>query len=41
MSKQIKYLAYKGTDWLAKVIRWETQGEYSHIAFVFDDEHTI
>ena len=41
MSKQIRYLAYKGTDWLAKVIRWETQGEYSHIAFVFDDKHTI
>jgi len=37
----IKFLAYKGTDWLAKVIKWETQSDYSHIAYICDDKHTI
>lgn len=36
-----KFLAYQGTDWLAKIIRWETQSVYSHIAYIYDDEHTI
>jgi len=37
----IKFLAYKGTDWVAKVIKWETQSDYSHIAYICDDKHTI
>ena len=39
--KEIKFLAYKGTDWLARVIRWQTQSEYSHIAYIYNKEHTI
>jgi len=37
----VHYLAYQGTDLLAKVIKWETQGHYSHIAYVYDPDHAI
>jgi len=35
---EIKYIALKGNDWLAKVIKYQTQSEYSHIAYLIPAE---
>ena len=37
----IRFLAYKGTDWLARVIRYQTQSDYSHIAYLCDNSHAV
>jgi len=37
----IKFLAYKGTDWLARIIRHQTQSDYSHIAYIWSDKYAV
>lgn len=32
---------YQGTSWISKAIRWQTRGQYSHAAIMFDDGSII
>ena len=37
----VKFLAYQGTDWVARVIKHQTQSNYSHISYIDKDKYAV